>query len=335
MFNEAKAEPIWLGFRIELRRNSSYYPFPKKATPLQREQLFGVLSDIVYQSNSFQSPLKLEFEALSPQERSFIYEHYYLEQNEETAGLGAIVDTEGTKACIINNTDHVQLVSITNLLQFHSDWNQMLLLEKNIGEHLPFAFSQQFGFLTAQLPACGTGLSLVSYLHVPLIFRNDEVQKQLFEKELPKDLSISLTDENSCSHILCVETKHAMGFSEDQMITSLMTFCSKIKAEEERLRSLFQTNELDALQDTLGRAYGLLKHSHKLDPNEARQALSSIKLGLNLGLISGITDEQINTLIFTVRRAHLSLNHPTSSSDIDKARAEYLHKSINSISLNF
>lgn len=332
IFNNEKTDPIWLGYRIELRRNCIYYPYPRKANSYQKEQLYTLVTDVVQQAQTMKSPLARSFTSLTPQERAFIYEHYFIEPSEEQNGVGIVADIEGTHACLINSDDHLRLVALTNTFEFHATWNRLLQLEKAIEKHLPFAFSAQLGYLASHLGHCGTGFSLTTYIHIPLILQNPDLRNKLLEEELPKELCIAPDSEEASSQIVYIKTKYSLGISEDQMINALTTYATKIKNEEQKLREQKQKN--DTLQDALGRAYGLLKHSYRLEPDETKKALSAIKLGLNLGLVSGITDEQINTLLFTLRRAHLSLSAP-GNSDIDKARADYLHQAIASIHLPY
>jgi protein arginine kinase len=90
------------------------------------------------------------------------------------------------------------------------------------------------------------------------------------------------------------------------------------------------------MKDQISRAYGLILHSYQLQTKEALNALSLIKLGIDLDWIDGITDRELNALFFQCRRAHLSEIlgvHLTDPQEISRKRAEYVHKHIQSIRL--
>ncbi len=92
------------------------------------------------------------------------------------------------------------------------------------------------------------------------------------------------------------------------------------------------------LKDKMSRAYGLLLHSYQLETKEALNALSQIKLGIDLGWIQGINDQEINELLFRCRRAHLAQSHEKISlhtKDLSEARAAYLHEKLQKTTLQF
>jgi protein arginine kinase len=83
--------------------------------------------------------------------------------------------------------------------------------------------------------------------------------------------------------------------------------------------------------DQISRAFGLLLHSYQLQTKETINALSLLKLGLSLGMISGITPQQIHALFFLCRRPHLAKLAKVPSTDpqeLAHERAAFLHKEL-------
>ena len=86
------------------------------------------------------------------------------------------------------------------------------------------------------------------------------------------------------------------------------------------------------MKDHVSRAFGLLRHSYQLQTNEAMDALSLLKLGVELGWIEGITSAKVNALLFQCRRAHLQYTiQDTETIDLQAIahkRAEFLHQQL-------
>jgi protein arginine kinase len=89
------------------------------------------------------------------------------------------------------------------------------------------------------------------------------------------------------------------------------------------------------MMDQVSRAYALLTHSYQIEEIEALNALSVLKLGVDLEWVKGVTTEALNALFFSCRRSHL-LTHfkeEIKQEELAHKRAEFIHKTINKASL--
>jgi protein arginine kinase len=92
------------------------------------------------------------------------------------------------------------------------------------------------------------------------------------------------------------------------------------------------------VKDLITRSYGLLVHSYQLNTRETLAALSMIKLGIDLGWVLGLTDQEVNAIFVQVQRAHLLylLEQPISIEDpqaIQRQRAAFVHKRLKDVQL--
>jgi len=92
-----------------------------------------------------------------------------------------------------------------------------------------------------------------------------------------------------------------------------------------------------AMKDRVSRALGILTHSYQQETAETWGALSLLKLGTDLGWVSGITHSTLNGLLFASQRAHLVANYGQEgeASDIPHKRAELLHSALADAQLTF
>ena len=61
------------------------------------------------------------------------------------------------------------------------------------------------------------------------------------------------------------------------------------------------------LEDKLYRDFGVLSNARKISEQEARELISNVKLGTDLGIISELNDTKISELMLYTKPASLSL----------------------------
>jgi len=201
-----------------------------------------------------------------------------------------------------------------------------------------FAFSPRFGYLSSDQFLCGTGLTVLIYLHLPALIHTGQLQETLVKQKDEAVIATGMqgTLDEIVGDIIVLRNHFTLGLSEENILQSLHSMTMKLMALEKTLRSHLQQGKNVELKDHVSRAYGLLLHSYQLQTKEALDALSMIKLGLDLGWIEGITDQKLNEIFFHCRRAHLLHSLPeilVDPAEISRKRTEYLYKQMQGIQL--
>ena len=81
------------------------------------------------------------------------------------------------------------------------------------------------------------------------------------------------------------------------------------------------------LEDRLMRSYGILKYAVTLTSEEAMKRLSDVRMGVELGIISDVTLERLNGIIYEVLPANIMKNYNlTDAADRDLKRAEIVRE---------
>jgi len=88
-------------------------------------------------------------------------------------------------------------------------------------------------------------------------------------------------------------------------------------------------------KDKVSRAYAILLHSYQIDAIEALNAISLLKLGLDLDWLANTTHAKVNTLLFACRRGHLLSHYKEmiNPEEIPHKRSEFIHKTLHGIEL--
>jgi len=137
---------------------------------------------------------------------------------------------------------------------------------------------------------------------------------------------------------LLLKNSYTLGTSEESILADLHTTATGLILAEKNKREDYKKQSPSALKDDISRAYGLLKHSYQLEIKEALDALSLIKLGIDLGWVEGVSDGEINEIFFRCRRAHILQSDEKialNKKELAHARAELLHEKLQRANLNF
>lgn len=337
---EEETNPIWSATSYILRRNLARYNFPSKLSEPQTHQILDILRKTLLNSKSLQNPTLLPAEEISALDKEFLYEHFlYLQSLQNTlSGQAFIVDDSYRFLALLNVEDHLQLEWMDSKGEWEKSWEKLNTLEMAISSTLDFAFTPRFGYLTSDPTNCGTALTILSYLHLPALIFTGQLPEVLL-KQGDEDITATGLQGTVGEYIgdfVVLHNRFTFGIPEDSILHSLQTSTMKLMLAEKALRSRIQKESDPTFKDHVSRAYGLLMHSYQLHEKEALDALSMIKLGIDLGFASGITDNKLNDIFFRCRRGHLAHLFPEKSLDpqqIAHRRTEYLHQQLKDVKL--
>lgn len=337
------SNPIWLSTTFTLQRNLARRHFPGKMNERQIQQTLSELKELLSKSPQLKNPLFLNAEQVTPLEKEFLFEHFFCQEGFQNTliGQGFAIDETAHFLAGVNIQNHLQLHLTDSTGSWEQAWNHLDQIEMAIGSGTEYAFSSKFGYLTSDPGLCGTGLTVQAFLHLPALIHTGQLEEALLKQseEGINYVGMRGTIDELIGDILVVSNLFTLGVNEENILQSIQSVAMRLMALEKAVRSHLQLNDHVEIKDQISRAFGLLLHSYQLQTKEALDALSLIKLGVNLDWISGITDTQINTLFFKCRRAHLlHVLGETQTSDpqhITRKRAELLHKSMQGVVLKY
>ncbi len=336
---EDNENSIWIASVLRLNRNVDKYKFPSKLTTEGQKQILSIIAKPLLACESLQNPHLLKAGEIGAMEKEFLFEHFLASYSFHEAhdSEGFILDSSGEFLAVINIKDHIQMQLTDCKGELESTWNRLAQIEAELGKTVSFSFSSTFGFLTANPFECGTGLIAKTYLQIPAIIHTGQLEKIL---ELHKDESIQTSGMLGNPHellgdILMVSNQYSLGLTEENIISSLRNITTKLLVDEKSARTHLKQENSTLIKDKVARAFGLLIHSYQIETVEALGAISLIKLGLDLGWVTGTTNSCLNTLFFNCRRGHLSNLAETKqqTEELSKKRAELIHQTLKGLSL--
>lgn len=336
------ANTIWPASSFFLHRNIARHPFPLKLNENSSSELLLKLKEICEKTPAMKDFHYFSADLLTPQEKEFLSEHFLSSEGWQNLSKGQafIVDPSGHFLGLLNAQDHLILQCVDCKGDWEKSWNVLNTIEMAIGEQTEFAFSPRFGYLSSDPKQSGTGLLVSCYLHLPCLIASGQLPTLLLTHTEP---SVSIAGmlgnmEELLGDFLILKNNYTLGLAEQTILRDLHLTATKLILSERAERIKYQEKAPDEIKDAISRAYGLLMHSYQLQTKEALDAISKIKLGIDLGWVKGMLDQEINELFFRCRKAHLEQTHKEVSLDKNKlahTRAEYLHKQLKQTTLTF
>lgn len=333
------ANPVWLASTVTLARNIEKFKFPGKLDVERKKQIITLSGKELLSDATLVGPRLVKAEEMGPMDKEFVIEHFLSQINYGQAHQGEafVIDESGEFLATLNIQDHLHMQMIDCKGELEATWSKLVKMESQISKKLNYAFSSKFGFLTADPTQCGTALAVSCYLQVPGLIHTettDDILNQLNDDAIVVT-GIQGSPSEIIGDILVLRNNYTLGVTEENIISSMRSFITKLLIEEKSARSRIKKEEDGIYKDKVSRAFAILMHSYQIDAVEALNALSLLKLGVETEWVSGITMKQINEIFFNCRRAHLltQFSEKVAQEEIPHRRAEYIHKSLKEIRL--
>lgn len=332
---------VWLASTISLYRNVEKFLFPQKLDGERRKQIISLVGNELTSSKLLSHPQLMQADELTPTEKEYLVEHFLTSESFHHAHSGEafVLDDTGEFLTSLNINNHIQFEYIDTQGELENSWNHLVKIETALGKKINYAFSQKFGFLTADPAHCGSGFILKVFLQPSALIHTGKID-DILERLLTHETAVTGLQgdpESIIGDVYVIYNRQTLGVTEENIISAMRIFATKLLVEENSARSQLKKEDNPEIKDRVSRAYAVLMHSYQIETLEALDAISLLKLGLDLNLIKGIKVAELNELFFSCRRGHL-LSHSDKDiipEEIPHKRAEMIHKALKGVKLTF
>ncbi len=339
---ENNSNAIWIGSTLQLSRNVDRFLFPHRLADDKKLQIVSLIAKALLNHPQFVNPQLFRSEELKLVEKEVIAEHFLFSQNfrRPSSGEGFVIDETGRALVMVNFNNHLTLEWIDTQEELENAWDALVKIESGLAKSVNFAFSPKFGFLTADPTESGTALITTVFLHLPALIHTNQLDAALngSHGEAVELLGLQGREKELIGDIAAFRNRYTQGVTEENILTAMRAVATKLVAEEKRLRRDFKgfaEEESAPIKDKVSRAFGVLLHSYQMETEEALDAVSWVKLGLDLGWIKGASHAALNCLLFTSRLGHLSCDckEKLGAEAILHRRAAFMHKELKGLEL--
>ncbi|MFH1478689.1 MAG: protein arginine kinase [Candidatus Omnitrophota bacterium] len=325
---------IVISSRIRLARNLAKYPFSHWASKKEQEEVLNICKEAINSSKKIKNSLYLDIGKLDTVDRQFLVERHLMskEHSVDADNKGLCIGDREVVSIMINEEDHMRI----QVMKSGFDLRDALYIINDVDDELSsiieYAFSINFGYLTACPTNTGTGMRASVMLHLPSLVMTKQIGKVL--QAITK---LSLTARGlygegteASGNFFQISNQVSLGQKEEDIIDNIERIIKQIVDHEHSAREALLSQNRAVLEDRIFRAYGTLKSAYIITSNETIDLLSLVRLGVDLNLLKEVDRALINELFIVTQPAHLQKNEKKKLSPNlrDVKRAELIREKI-------
>src|SRR5215467_1338389 len=321
---------IVISTRIRLARNLAAFPFCNRASGYQKAEIEGLLREHIARLELEPRLAYLTLPNLSMLDRQFLVERQLISRELAAAEgpRGVALGPQETVSLMVNEEDHLRLQVMRSGFTLEEAWNDIDKVDDLLEQRVNYAFSDEFGYLTACPTNVGTGMRSSVMLHLPALVLTKQIEK-VFRALQKINLAVrGLYGEGSraSGDFYQISNQVTLGKSESQILSEIREVIPEIIKYERHARTTLLKENRQALQDRVSRAFGTLCSATMMTSEETMDLLSSVRLGVNLTLLEDINIRTVNELFIHTQPAHLQklMGSVLDGEERNAARARYL-----------
>ncbi|MCL2684184.1 MAG: hypothetical protein FWE55_02975 [Synergistaceae bacterium] len=333
-----RTDPVIQLSSVRVKRNIEGFPFPARCA---KSQLYDSAAEAL--GSLGRSPVWGECDFSLIDSLDDVSRHLLLEMNMITpkfmqggAGRFLLIDCDGMTTCMINEEDHISIVSTYPGLDLNAALRTVSEMEHSLD--IKLVKDVVLGYLTANPAYVGTGTTATVVLHLPALDTTDDIsrvtgslQRDWNSLELGKLL---LFGDESCGSFYALSNRITLSVTPEEIVRNVSQAAATLVSRELFARHKLKLSTGGDLNDRFWRAWGLLRHAKKLSYAEAVDAFSFVKLGADIGRLPHIDDREWRRMVIGCQRYHMSRggNEIIEQSEEPFARAAMFRQFIENLS---
>jgi len=325
---------VILSTRVRLARNVHGVAFPNRAT---EDDLRGVRDRVrraATESNYLTNALVIDMEEASPAVRDVLVERHLTSHNfaVDDAGRVVVIGEKEILSAMVNEEDHLRLQCIRSGLQPVDAWRLVDRIDREMDRNLHYAYSSDWGYLTACPTNVGTGVRVSVLAHLMGLSRRKRIA-QVLRSVSKLGLSVrGYYGEGSAAlgGFFQISNQTTLGQSEEDIAYTVERVASRIVGLELEARAELTQREGDRLADQVHRAYGILANARLVGAEECMRLSSMLRLGVALGLVERPGLAAVNRLLVVTQPGHLQYAHggDPALEERDRMRADLVRREL-------
>lgn len=319
-------DDVVLTTRIRLARDVKGKNFPNNMNNEQKKEILNLVKDKFGEDYTF-----IAFDDMDEVTRRALFETHKISKemlNLENSGL--LLDEKNKIITMINEEDHFRIQVFEKGFNIDKAYEEISSFDTTLSSKIKYAYSKDYGYITACPTCIGTGMRVSVMLHLPALNRVGALEK-IFSEITNLGISVrGMYGENTQGYgsIFQISNQKTIGIKEEDIIEQVKQVTKYIVMQERKARKLL-SNRLEVKDDVM-RSYGILKNAVLISKKEATELLSNVRLGINMDIITDIKIDTVDDLIENVGRNALrkKLKENFSLENEQEKRASYIKENI-------
>ena len=324
---------IVMSSRIRLARNLDKTSFSHWATKKQAKEILESLEQSVLSVEMMGgNTLSVRMAEIDDVDKQFLLERHLVSREHMTHPeyKSVIIGDKEVVNVMINEEDHLRIQAMQSGFNLQECWRIATRLDDVLHKKVKYAFSTEWGYLTACPTNTGTGLRASVMLHLPSLVMTKQISRVLQAITKLGMTARGLYGEGTEAegNFFQISNQITLGSAEEDIIDNLERIIRQVIGHEENARKTLMKQNREVLQDKIWRANGTLRSAHIMNTKETMGLLSMVRLGVDMGLITDIDRRAVNELFILTQPAHLQKieGRSLSSAQRDVKRANLVRR---------
>ena len=325
---------VVLSTRVRLARNLAGVPFTHRAERRDHERTIEVVRWALADTGYMENGKFLDNEHLADPQGQYLIERHLASPDfvASKATRGLYISNDETTSLMVNEEDHLRFQVMASGLDFPEAFTAAAALDEKLEGQLQYAFSPEFGFLTACPTNLGTGMRASVLVHLPALVITREIEKVL-RGAIHIGLAVrGLYGEGSETkgNFFQISNQKTVGQTEWEIIETIADISRQVITYERKAREYLMKKLRVEVEDKVFRSLGLLRGARVLSSDEAINLIAGLRLGVALGIVNEINLEQVTRLLILVRPANLQvlLGESMTAAERDERRATFVRETL-------
>ena len=301
------AESI-LASRVRLARNYEDLPFDAASKPDCAAMCIARTTNALKLSGADEGFILMRLRDMDENERASLVESHLitrdLNQNPDNAAV--LLHTGEALSIMMNEEDHLRIQSIQQGMNLPGAMQRCFYVEDALSRQVRFAFDQQLGYLTACPTNTGTGMRASLLMHLPMLTLHKQMGDvgQIVAKVGLTIRGVYGEGAEALGNLYQVSNQVTLGRKEHELISAVTAVGHQLTDMELALRrQMLETSRL-TLEDSIYRAWGVMKHARLMPLNEFYKHWSGVRLGATMGMLP-VQLDVLDAMLDQAHDAHL------------------------------
>ncbi len=300
---------IVLSSRIRLARNLARVPFPNRSSKKDLEAVLVSVEKAMGNIDLFKGAALFRMSDLDQVDRQMLVERHLMshEHASNPEGKGLLVSAEEVVSVMVNEEDHLRIQVMRSGLSLVEAWGIINAIDDAISRELPYAFMDNWGYLTACPTNTGTAMRGSVMMHLPALVTTKQINKVLAAISKLSFASRGFYGEGTqaSGNFYQISNQVALGHSEMDIIQNINGLIRQVIEQEEQARQALLLQNRPMLEDKICRSWGLLKTARIISSQESIELFSMVRFGIDMGILKGVDHKALNELFIIIQPAHL------------------------------
>ncbi|MHB8867233.1 MAG: hypothetical protein ACYC6T_10480 [Thermoleophilia bacterium] len=326
---------VILATGLTLARNDSVLPFPHAADEATLRRVREQVEDALSGRNIPGEWELFEFDSVPPTQRAYLVERGLMTPAfaEGVGPLRAFGLYQGGRASLeLNGSNHVRILGAGLGDVLSEVWSLLDCIDDQIESGITYAFDERFGYLTSRVADSGTGMRAFLTVHAPALMITGRLGPMA--AGLAREGLALAPLWSGAGGVFQVFNRKAAGTSEGRITEAVARASRDVAGQERTVRKRLLRENPVSVRDHIGRAVGVAQNAWSVSSAEALTLISSIQVGVGMGLVEGSGHEADATLSLMrhVQPAHLVVEElgpgfaGLDDPRIDEVRARWLRR---------